>query len=400
MSTLYDRMGITKVINARGPATTLGSSRVHERVRTDIEEMLGLSVEMWELQKKASEAISRLTGAEAGCVVGCSAAGIAIAVAASMTGDDMAHIKELPTVRGGKNKIVIQKGHIIGVGDAPIHQVIRMTGAEVVEIGESIDCATYHLEASLTDEVAAAVYVTYLFGDSFPPNLLSLESFIEICKKKRIPVIVDAAYGTDYKSLISQGADIVIYSGQKWLGGATAGLICGSKDLVYACYLQENGIGRPMKVGKEGIAGVISAIEYHLSANPDHALQVQLKQATKFVERIQAIDGLSAQIGRKPHSPSIQVELRVAADDNLPTAWALNQGLAAGNPVIKVNDYFVQLGVLMFDFSFLDEGDEELIVQRIRYFIKQLGQSEGGKSYSKAQTRLDAMYDTYKKWMN
>ena len=45
------------------------------------------------------------------------------------------------------------------------------------------------------------------------------------------------------------------------MGAPTSGLICGRKDLVRACYLQNWGIGRAMKVGKEGIAGLMVAME-------------------------------------------------------------------------------------------------------------------------------------------
>lgn len=400
MESLYERYGIRKVINARGPATVLGSSRVKEKIRKDIEEVLGLSVEIWELQKKASEGIIRLTGAEAGCVVGCSAAGIAIATAAAMTGDDMAKIKELPIVRGTKNKIVIQKGHMIGVGDASINQIVRMTGAEVVEIGEALDCATYHLEASLTSDVAAAIYVTYLFGDMFPPNLLSLESFIQICKQKNVPVIVDAAYGTEYRQLIEKGADIVIYSGQKWLGGATAGMIAGRKDLVYACYLQENGIGRPMKVGKEGIVGVISAIECWLERDHEDILQQQMKLVERCKDLLSKITGISMDIRRAFHSPSILLQMSIDSDLTGVTAWEINYELSRGNPVIKTDDYAVQQGRLTLDFSFLDEGDETTIAEQIAEIIEQKknNQRQLIQTIPKPLTRLDAMYESYKKW--
>jgi len=53
----------------------------------------------------------------------------------------------------------------------------------------------------------------------------------------------------------------VVASGHKVLGAPTSGLICGRKSLVRACYLQNWGIGRAMKVGKEGIVGLMAALE-------------------------------------------------------------------------------------------------------------------------------------------
>ena len=76
MDNIYSRFGLTRVINARGPATMIGGARVSRSVREDVCEILGNSVQMWELQKRASEEIAVLTGAQAGCVVNCTAAGM------------------------------------------------------------------------------------------------------------------------------------------------------------------------------------------------------------------------------------------------------------------------------------------------------------------------------------
>lgn len=79
--TIQEKFGFRKVLNTRGPATILGAARVGEEIRQDISDMLGQSAEIWELQRRASESIVRLTGAEAGCVVHCTSAGMAVATA-------------------------------------------------------------------------------------------------------------------------------------------------------------------------------------------------------------------------------------------------------------------------------------------------------------------------------
>src|SRR6202007_31539 len=88
-----------------------------------------------------------------------------------------------------------------------------------------------------------------------------LKQFAAICRAKGVPVIVDAASEYDLKGFLQQGGDIVIFSGHKFLGGPTTGIVAGRKDLVRAAYLQNRGIGRGMKVGKESIAGTIAALE-------------------------------------------------------------------------------------------------------------------------------------------
>ena len=122
--TIQEKYGFRKVLNTRGPATILGAARVSNPIRKEIYEILGESAEIWELQRSASQRIVQLTGAEAGCVVNCSSAGMAVATAAVLTGSDPAKIKALPDVSWPRRKIVIQKGQVTGAGDCPVWQVI------------------------------------------------------------------------------------------------------------------------------------------------------------------------------------------------------------------------------------------------------------------------------------
>ena len=91
--------------------------------------------------------------------------------------------------------------------------------------------------------------------------MIGLAEFCAVCHARGVPVIVDAASEYDLKGFLSRGADIALYSGHKFLGGPTSGIVAGRKDLVRAAYLQNRGIGRGMKVGKESIAGVMAALE-------------------------------------------------------------------------------------------------------------------------------------------
>lgn len=398
MDDFYKRFGLRRLINARGPATVLGSSRVNEKIRKDISDMLGLSVEMWELQRKASEAIVKLTGAQAGCVVGCSAAGMAIATAAAITEGNMGWVKALPTVLGPKKKIVIQKGHVIGVGDTSISQMVGITGAEMVEAGEALDCSRFYLESALTPDVAAAIYI---LGEHFSHNLLTLETFIRICKSKNVPVIVDAAYETDFRHLHQKGADLVVHSGQKWLGGATAGIIAGKKELVHACYMNDMGIGRPMKVGKEGVIGVISAIESWLERDGEQIASKQAQLASKFRERIAKLPGLSCTDRKSRFSPSIQLALSVDKDIAGIEAWEIVSDFAKGNPVIRMHEGEVSQGTMVFDLSYMQDGDETIIADRIEKMIEDRRNNPVGFLEKPDQlTRMDRLYETHRKWLD
>src|SRR5438094_4329068 len=109
-SDIFARYGLSRIINASGTETMLGASPVAAEVIAAVAELVGHSVNMAELQSVACRVIASAFDAEAGCVVNCSAAGISIAVAACMTGADLARVERLPDTSGMKGEVVLQRG--------------------------------------------------------------------------------------------------------------------------------------------------------------------------------------------------------------------------------------------------------------------------------------------------
>jgi L-seryl-tRNA(Ser) seleniumtransferase len=181
-----------------------------------------------------------------------------LAVAATMTGVNLAQIERLPDVTGLRDEVVIQAGHLINYG-APIGQAIRLAGAKVIAAGTAALVEIFHIEDAISERTTAALFV--VSHHVVQEGQTSLPEFIAICKVRGIPSIVDMASEYDLKGPIALGADLVVYSAHKFLGGPTAGIIAGRKELLRACFLQNYGIGRPMKVGKEGILGTIAALD-------------------------------------------------------------------------------------------------------------------------------------------
>ena len=91
---------------------------------------------------------------------------------------------------------------------------------------------------------------------------MSLADVIKLAGRYRVPVILDAA-AQDLRlpELIASGADLILISAQKYLHAPTAGIVLGSRPLVEALAAQHGGIGRGMKPTKEGILGVLAAVE-------------------------------------------------------------------------------------------------------------------------------------------
>ncbi|MFZ9633929.1 MAG: hypothetical protein ACO3EK_08785, partial [Alphaproteobacteria bacterium] len=115
-SDIRDRLGLRPVINVSGTMTHLGASIVVPEAIRAASEVMPEWVEINDLHRKASAAIARATGAEAGFVTASAAAGITLAVAGAMTGADLARVEQLPDATGMRDEVVIQMGHMTGYG--------------------------------------------------------------------------------------------------------------------------------------------------------------------------------------------------------------------------------------------------------------------------------------------
>ena len=362
-------LGLRPVINVSGTMTFLGASIVVPEAIEAMARVLPQFVEIGDLQRKASAVIARLTGAEAGTVTASTASGITVAIAACMTGADLARIEQLPDARGMRHEVPLQRGHIVNYG-APVEQAVRLAGATVRPFGGATDARPYQLAATLSDQTVAALYVVSHHCVDY--GQIPLEQFCAICHERGVPVIVDAASEYDLSGFLADGADIVIYSGHKFLGGPTSGIVAGRKDLVRAAYLQNFGIGRGMKVGKESIVGVIATLEAW--EKRDHAAMRAREDRHLLLWRacLEGRPGVRAEILPDPTDNPLD-RLRVHVDPAAAgvTAWDLATALAAGDPPVIVRDHHAENGFFDMDPCNLHEGEAEIVADQLAAALEQ-----------------------------
>ncbi len=356
--------GLRPVINVSGTMTSLGASIVAPEVVDAVAAFLPHFVEMNDLQRKAGAVIAKATGAEFGVVTASASAGISQAVAACMTGSDLAKIEHLPRTDGlAKTEVVMQAGHMVNYG-APVEQAVRLTGATPVPVGGATEAREYQLAGAITERTAAALYVVSHHVVHY--GQLSLAAFARVCRAKGVPVICDAASEYDLTGFLKAGADIVIYSGHKFLSGTTSGIVAGPKELIRATHLQSHGIGRGMKVGKEGIVGAMVALRAW--EKRDHAAARAKEEGyLKFwKERLEKIPGLTPFITPDPTNNPLS-RLHVAVDPEAAniTAWDLADRLSAGSPPIIVRGHEAELQYFFLDPCNLHPGQEETVAARI-----------------------------------
>jgi L-seryl-tRNA(Ser) seleniumtransferase len=290
---IYHDLGVRRVINAAAAQTKLGGSLMPPPVLAAMSDAAGAFVDLPELHDRVGERIAELTRNEAACVSCGAAAGILQAVAACLTGEDPERITALPDVRYcPRHEVISFRGQWNGFLSAA-----RETGASLVEVGETED----ELVSAITERTAAVIWFASSLFEPFAPPLARI---IAIAHDRGVPVIVDAANQTPPVSNLwyfttEAGADLAIFSGGKGLRGPqSSGLILGRADLIRAC--RANGgpfhsVGRPAKVGKEELVGVLAAVEWSLALDEPAILAGYDATVRRWVDGLGDLPGVTVE---------------------------------------------------------------------------------------------------------
>jgi L-seryl-tRNA(Ser) seleniumtransferase len=262
----YLALGVRPIINCCSVRTMHGGSLMLPEVRAAMAAAARQYVNLDELMEAAGNRISELTGAEWGIVTCGSAAAVALATAACVAGNDPVRMLRLPFTDGWINRVIMPRNQRFAYD-----QAIRMVGTRVVEV-ESLA----ELDAALAEPVAMIA----LLGTQEASAPFRLEDVAARARPRGIPILVDAAseHIERPSPWLVRGADMVVYSGGKFLRGPqTSGLLLGNKRLVQAAWCNASphqAFGRPMKVSKEDIIGVLAALEHWFTVR-DPAVEEQ-----------------------------------------------------------------------------------------------------------------------------
>lgn len=363
---IYTDMGLKEVINANGKMTILGASAVKDEIADAAKQALQNFVIIDELMDHAGQVIAKKSGAEDGCPTCGAASGMAIAVAACIAGSDLGLIERIPDTEGLPNEVILQKGQNVNFG-GNLAQMLRLGGGAVVEVGCANKVERAHITSAITDRTAALFYVKS--HHAVQKGMQSVETMAEIAGQHNLPLIVDAAAEEDLKKYISLGADLVIYSGGKALSGPTSGFIAGKRQLIAACKKQYKGIGRAMKVSKEAMVGLITALERYNPADSGGAEQKQ--QMDEVCSRLSQAKGLTCRVVQDEAGREIyRAEIRVDAAQTGITAAQLDDRLKNGDPAIYLRNYYANQGILSVDPRPLLDGQAETLVRQILKYLE------------------------------
>ena len=323
---VYRRLGVRPFINARGTWTYLSGSLALPEVRRAMDDAARHFVDIFELQRAVGRRLGELSGAESGMVTSGAAAAMATAAAACMAGTDHEKIWQLPDTTGMKDQVIMLGGRL------PFDSALRVTGAKLVVIAELEE-----LEAAIGDDTAM-IYTRWL-GER-------LEQSVAIAKKSGVPIMLDDAAGIppfeNLSRYAAMGLDLYCFSGGKGLRGPqSSGVLLGRRDLIEAALAQstpwEGAVCRPMKVGKEEIIGVLTAIETWAGLDLDELNADWLAQVESIAKIVEPVPGVTTEI-TIPEGANRYPTLAVLWDEHAfgLTVADCDRELRAGEPRIEV----------------------------------------------------------------
>lgn len=382
MNGIYERLGVRRRINAAGTLTRLGGSLMDDAVLDAMRDAARSSVDIAELQSAASRIIASATGAQAGLVTSGASAALTLAAAACIAGLDIARMARLPDTRGLPAKILMARTHRNAYDHA-----LRLAGAEIVDIGHNdrgTGAGIRGLEAWEIDAAIDGQAIALAFSAT-PETAGDLPAVAATARTRGLKVIVDAAAQlppvSNLRAFVAAGADLVVFSGGKAIGGPQGtGILAGARDLIASALLQQldmdvaparwaapdfvdrakvpvpphHGIGRGFKVGKEDIAGLIVALERF-------AARDEAQAAATTRKRLEAIGAaLPGRTTRIVQGRATTLEIDVADG---PAAAAK---LLAGESPIHVGERDLAKGTMIVDLQAVRPESDAILIDGLK----------------------------------
>jgi L-seryl-tRNA(Ser) seleniumtransferase len=281
---------LRRVLNATGVVlhTNLGRAPLSERAIARVAEIArGYSTLEYDAENRrrgarhdhAREHLRVLTGAEAALVVNNNAGAVLLALAALAAG----------------REVVVSRGELVEIGGGfRIPDVMRASGAQLVEVGTTnrtrLDdyVAALRAETALLLKVHRSNFAVVGFTEE-----TSVEALGNAARARGLPLMVDlgsgaltdlAAFGLPGEptiaAVLSSGADVVTFSGDKLLGGPQAGIILGREEAIGR--IARHPLARALRPDKLTLAALEATLESYREETAVAALPTLAMLAAPF----------------------------------------------------------------------------------------------------------------------
>ena len=210
----------------------------------------------------AGKILTMLTGTESGFVVNNNAGAVLLTLSAL----------------ANKKPVLVSRTQLVEIGGGfRIPDVMRQSGAKLIEIGTTNRLHLYDFENALAENEVALVLVAHhsnfkLIGFHSEPTL---EEIVSVAHQHGVPVVHDlgsgalldtAQYGLAHEPTVQEsvaaGCDLICFSGDKLVGGPQAGIIIGREALIKR--IQVHPLARALRADKLTLSGLTATLTHYL----------------------------------------------------------------------------------------------------------------------------------------
>src|SRR5438309_2001119 len=257
-----------------------------------------------------AELLTRLTGAEAAIVVNNGAAAVLVTLAA--------------LARGGE--VIVSRGELIEIGDGfRIPEIMEQSGAVLREVGTTnrTHLADYGNAINEKTRILLRVHPSNFKVTGFTDKP-SIEELVALSQQKGLPLVEDLGSGclvdlSEYgvseptvKQSVQAGVSVVMFSGDKLLGGPQAGVIAGKKELI--ARIRRHPLFRALRVDKLTIAALEATLGSYLRAAWEEIPVICMIRATPQELKRRAENFIRE---LRPELPLDEVEIEIADGSSL-----------------------------------------------------------------------------------
>jgi len=279
---LAKRQEMTRVINATGVVvhTNLGraplSPDMFERIKDIVTGYGNVEYDLSGGKRGGRGAaceryLSLLAGSESGAVVNNNAAALLLIL------NSLANRKE----------VLVSRGELVQIGGGfRIPDILRKSGARLVEVGTTNITTLQDYEDSITDRTGLVLKVHKSnFAQAGFTDEADIAALVKLGRDREIPVVNDLGSGVfiptrkilgqsepTVQQSVRAGADLTCFSGDKMLGGAQAGLIVGREALIKK--LKRNPLFRTMRLDKIMFALLEGLLSIYLEGNASERIKL------------------------------------------------------------------------------------------------------------------------------
>ncbi len=205
----------------------------------------------------------------------------------------------LDTLAKGR-EVIVSRGQLVEIGGSfRIPDIMTRSGALLREVGATNRTHLADYEQAITDSTAALLKVhTSNYRVIGFTSEVELAELVELGQKYNLPVIEDLGSGNLFdfspwqamreptvQQVVSAGADIVCFSGDKLLGGPQAGIIVGKKELIER--VKKNPMNRALRIDKMTLAALEATLRVYLDPQKARQEIPTLRMITMTQEEIE-----------------------------------------------------------------------------------------------------------------